>query len=76
MIEQKFPWLIEEMRGYAEGLEMPFDHILALNCRVEFLHLTKHIDEIKVIGESEIEGLMECSDFSLINKQNVNKKTL
>ncbi|KAL2207794.1 AAT-domain-containing protein [Sarocladium strictum] len=34
-LEEHVPHLIEEMRGIAEGAEVSFDAILALNCRTE-----------------------------------------
>ncbi|CAF1103708.1 unnamed protein product [Brachionus calyciflorus] len=69
---KKYPWYVEEMKGIADGSSLPFDHILALNFRVELLHVTKNKTEALIIEEEELEKLMECSDFSL----NTNEKKL
>ncbi|CAK7263011.1 hypothetical protein SEPCBS119000_000266 [Sporothrix epigloea] len=35
LLEASWPQLVEEMRGIADGAAVPFDSILALNCRTE-----------------------------------------
>jgi hypothetical protein len=60
------------MRGLAEGSGTPFEHVLAINLRVELLHLQRRrTNDCVVIAADdeaeEIEKILECSDFYLSN---------
>jgi hypothetical protein len=74
LIESKFPWLMDEMKGFADGSGVSFEHVLAINLRVELLHLNRrHSKDCVLIEDSneadEIEKELECSDFYLSNQR-------
>jgi hypothetical protein len=65
---------MDEMRGIADGSGVAFEHVLAVNLRVELLHLNRRhtkdcvlIEEEDTDEEDEIEKELECSDFYLSN---------
>lgn len=85
---EKFPWYIDEMKGLADGCNLPFEYvvfytnsqffflnlkILILNFRVEMLCITKNKNDVLVMNETEFEELMQCSDFCLNNQEYVLK---
>jgi isopenicillin-N N-acyltransferase-like protein len=58
------PHLLEEMRGIAEGANLPLDEILALNCRTELLSL----------GAAPLRG--ECTALFVAPERTAGKRAL
>jgi predicted choloylglycine hydrolase len=58
--EKHFPEIMEELRGMADGAEMSFDRLFAMNMRAE-------IDALKAQTKEENPG---CSDIHLVTKNN------
>ena len=61
-------------KGIAAGSETHFQWVLAINLRVELMHLTNKSD--CVFSDRPEDTGKECSDFFLIDEENVNFKKL
>ncbi|CAF0950532.1 unnamed protein product [Brachionus calyciflorus] len=70
LINKYYPWYIDEIRGIAVGSEINFYWILALNLRVEIMHVVSSGPDCKLITKREEDTGKECSDFILIDDEN------
>ncbi|MFJ6415641.1 C45 family autoproteolytic acyltransferase/hydolase [Paeniglutamicibacter sp. NPDC091659] len=65
-IRRSFPDIWEEMRGIAKGSNLPFEDILAMNCRTEVLWQALVASHRKATGPgSPLRGFGECSSFAI-----------
>lgn len=65
-IQRFFPDIWEEMRGIAMGANLPFEDILAMNCRTEILWRALVSSHQMATGQAtSLRGVGECSSFAI-----------
>ncbi|RNA13957.1 acyl-coenzyme A:6-aminopenicillanic-acid-acyltransferase 40 kDa form-like, partial [Brachionus plicatilis] len=70
LIVKNYPWYVDEMRGISIGSEINFNWIMAINIRVELMHIVSSQNDLELKTKRDQETLKECSDFMLFDEEN------